>query len=220
MSRRGKRRREARRKRSVGRVEPQGAESDRSPANGKDAQATAHAPASRFRASRKRRKRGSGLSGLHLSLWLLVVPVLAVGIGFLALGIVGGSSGTTEDATGSAPPDPRVAGLTPTASFTLIAGDDGTGDAMFSSFFGPDTITADAGELIEIIVENRGSVFHNVRFSGPDHQYDTADDFTLQPLAIAPGEQGRVLVLIEEPGTHLFRCDFHPLWHVGTLVLR
>jgi len=167
-------------------------------------------------AAHKRRKRGAGRRRLRLSPWLIATPVVAIGAAILAVLILtSGSSGTTGPAAESTA-DPRVAELAPTASFTIEAGDDGTGNG---SFFRPNTISAKAGDVIELVVTNTGAVSHNLRVSGPDGEYDTGDDFEPQPLAIKPGETVRTAVKIEAPGTYPFRCDFHPALQIGTLVL-
>ncbi len=111
-------------------------------------------------------------------------------------------------------PDPRVAGLTPDVSFDINAG-----GAANSAFFSPDTVAANAGDVIEIVVTNTGSVIHNLRLAGLDDEYDTADDFEMPPNVIEPGETQRLVVKIDEPGTYSFRCDFHPLVQTGTLTL-
>jgi len=167
-----------------------------------------------------RAKRKGGLWArvprVRVSPWLIATPVVAIGAAILAaLVLTSGSSGTTGPERKVAP-DQRVAGQTSTASFTIEAGDDGSGN---NSFFDPDTIRANAGDVIELVVTNPGSVSHNLRLSGPDKQYGTGDDFESEPFAIGPGETGRTVVKIESPGTYPFRCDFHPALQVGTLVL-
>ncbi len=171
------------------------------------------------RAARKRVKgrggRGGRAGGVRISPWLIATPVVAIGVGVLAFLILSsGSSGTSGVAAPSPTPDPRVAGLTPEVSFDIDAG-----GAANAAFFSPDTRTADAGDVIEFVVTNTGSVSHNLVVAGPDDEYDTTDDFESEPFAIEPGETGRVVVKIDEPGTYRFRCSFHPLVQTGTLVL-
>ncbi len=161
-------------------------------------------------AGHKRRKRGGHRRRLRLSPWLIATPVVAIVAAIVvAFVLISGSSGTTEPAS-------EVAGQTSTVSFTVEAGDDGAGN---NSFFDPDTIRGKAGDVIELVVTNPGSVSHNLRLSGPDKKYGTGDDFESEPFAIGPGETGRAVVKIDSPGTYPFRCDFHPALQVGTLVL-
>jgi plastocyanin len=103
-----------------------------------------------------------------------------------------------------------VAGLTPDETITVEAGD---------NFFVQTEIEGNAGDVIEIIMQNNGTVTHNLRVAGPDNEYETGDDFESTPFAVRPGEQGRTVVKIDEAGRYLYRCDFHPLEQTGTLVL-
>jgi hypothetical protein len=41
----------------------------------------------------------------------------------------------------------------------------------------------------------------------------------MPPNVIKPGDSERLIVKIDEPGTYPFRCDFHPQYQKGTLVL-
>ena len=166
------------------------------------------------RAARKRAKRKGGLwervGRLHVSPWLIATPVVAtVVIALVVLIVTSGSSGSTGDA--SATPDPRVAGQTPAASINLTVN-----DVNFSQT----ELTGNAGEVIEFVVTNRGTQSHNMVLAGPDNEYETEDDFGPQPFAIKAGETGRVVVKIDDPGTYLFRCAFHPTIEFGTIVLK
>jgi len=179
------------------------------------------AEARHSRAARKRAKRGDvgpweRVRSLRVPPWLIVTPVMVIGVGVLAYLILSsGSSGVTGGGPSSSPtPDPRVAGLTPDVSFDINAGGE-TNDA----FFGPDAVTASAGDVVEFVVTNTGSVSHNLRLAGLDDEYDTADDFEMPPNVILPGEVQRLVVKLDEPGTYRFRCDFHPLVQTGTLTL-
>jgi uncharacterized cupredoxin-like copper-binding protein len=41
----------------------------------------------------------------------------------------------------------------------------------------------------------------------------------MPPNVIQPGETERLLVKIDQAGTYSFRCDFHPQYQTGNLVL-
>ena len=226
MSGKARRRREARRRARQRREEqmaeppPQeeGAEEAAGPSVEEPGRTAAASEAGHGRAVRKRTKRRGGLrgraSGVRISPWLMATPVVAIGVGIVAvLVLTSGSSGTTGGVS-SPTPDPRVAGLTPDVSFNINAGGE-----VNNAFFSPDTITANAGDVIELVVTNIGSVSHNLRVAGPDDEYDTADDFEMPPNVIIPGETQRLVVKLDQPGTYRFRCDFHPLVQTGTLVL-
>ena len=197
----------------------EGAEEAAGPSVEEPARTAAGPEARHSRAARKRAKRSGGIqervARVHVSPWLIATPVVAIGVGIVAvLVLTSGSSGTTGGGSPSPTPDPRVAGLTPDVSFNIDAGGE-----VNNAFFGPDTITANAGDVIELVVTNIGSVSHNLRVAGPDDEYDTADDFEMPPNVIIPGETQRLVVKLDQPGTYRFRCDFHPLVQTGTLVL-
>lgn len=219
MGRRGKRRREARRERRerpARKAEPGAPEQGRPGESPERAGTAGPAPISLHRSAQKRRRRAGRRLRLRVSPWLIATPLAAVLVALLAVVFIGSgsSNGGGEE---KVVVDPRVAGLTPVASFTIEAGDDGTGN---NSYFRPSIIRAPAGEVIELVVKNVGSVSHNLRVSGPDKEYETADDFESQPYAIKPGETGRVILKIDPPGSYPFRCDFHRALQIGTLVLQ
>ncbi len=226
MSGKAKRRREARRRARQRHAEQmaepppseEGAEEAAGPPVEEPAGTAAGSEARHSRAGRKHAKRRGGIwervARVHVSPWLIATPVVAIGVGIVAvLVLTSGSSGTTGGVP-SPTPDPRVAGQTPDVSFNIDASGE-VNDAMFS----PNTITANAGDVIELVVTNTGSVSHNLRVAGPDEEYDTADDFEMPPNVIIPGETQRLVVKLDQPGTYRFRCDFHPLVQTGTLVL-
>ncbi|MEE8347629.1 MAG: cupredoxin domain-containing protein [Dehalococcoidia bacterium] len=175
----------------------------------------ASAAARRSRTERKRAKRKDGVwdrvGRVHVSPWLIATPVVATVVVIVAVLILtSGSSGTTGGAADTTP-DPRVAGLTPEASVSL-----NVDDINFSNR----EITGNAGEVIELVVTNTGTISHNLVVAGPDNEYDTKDDFNPEPFAIKAGETGRVVIKIDDPGTYLFRCAFHPEIEFGTVVLK
>ena len=157
---------------------------------------------------------------LRVSPWLAGTAVVVAGIGVIAYLILSSGSSGSSSGSPSATPDPRVAGLTPTATYTIQAGGESA-----DAYFQPSTVEAKAGDVIELVLENVGSVTHNLRVSGPNGEYDVdvsgdkGDDFEMPPNVVKPGETERLVVKIDEPGSYPFRCDFHPLVQKGTLVL-
>ena len=200
-------------------AEAAGAEYEESPGR-KEETLRAAAEARHGRAARKRAKLGDvgpweRVRSLRVPTWLIVTPVMVIGVGVLAYFILtSGSSGVTGGGTTELTPDSRVAGLTPELTINIDAG-----GSSSSAFFSPDTVTAHAGDVIEIVVTNTGSVIHNLRLAGPDDEYDTADDFEMPPNVIKPGETQQLVVKLDEPGTYRFRCDFHPLEQGGVIVV-
>ena len=231
MSGKGKRRREARR-RARQRQEEQQPEQKPQAEGGPEPTAppprqerpAALEEVAHSRTGRKKAKRRAGLGerlgGMRISGWMIGVPVVAVGVVVLAVLILTSGSSGGGGVKPERTPDPRVAGQTPTATFDIEAR-----GAESGSFYAPDTITATAGEVIEIIVRNTGTVSHNMRVSGPNKIYDVdttgekGDDFEMPPNVIKPGESETLVVKIDEPGTYPFRCDFHPLDQTGNLIL-
>jgi plastocyanin len=114
-----------------------------------------------------------------------------------------------------------VNGLPIEETFTVEADDDGQAT---NTRFVPNVITAEAGHVIEITVPNIGSVAHNLRVAGLDGEYEPdaprSDDWITDPATIEAGQEGKVVVKIDEPGSYPFRCDFHALQQIGTLILR
>ena len=235
----GKRRREARR-RARQRREDQpaerpplaedaaavaaGPEYDESPGREEEA-VPSSAEARHGRAARKRAKRrdvGSWerVRSLRVPPWLIVTPVMVIAVAVLAYFVLSsGSSGVTGGGSSATPtPDPRVEGLPVAETIEIVAGDDGPASPAATSFFQPSTITAKAGEVIEIELKNEGSVTHNIWLAGVDEEYGTNDDWGPINL-IKPGETGSLRVKIDEPGRYRFQCEIHPNVQFGMLVL-
>ena len=174
----------------------------------------------RQRAEQKRefdkRKRAKARGGQPLALWGGggVMAALAVLGGFLLLG--GGGDDDGPNSTPIVTPDARIAGLPIDVTFTVEADDNGQN---VNPRFVPTAISAEAGQVIEISMPNVGSVAHNLRLAGLDGEYDTRDDWLVDPGTVQPGETGRVVVTFDEPGTYPFKCDFHPT-QTGILTLR
>ncbi len=88
------------------------------------------------------------------------------------------------------------------------------GDAAFV----PDSIELKPGETVKLLVSNTGSISHSVRVAGADGEYETSDDFVSEPEIIQPGEEGFVIVRLDEEGEFEFRDPTAPL-AVGTIVV-
>jgi len=76
-------------------------------------------------------------------------------------------------------------------------------------------------------VENRGVAIHNVQVNGTDDTYTVdicepgnASRFCSDPGIFFGTDTGTLTVQFDEPGTYNFRCDFHALVMVGTLVVQ
>jgi len=217
----GKRRREARRRarqrqeeqRPAQNVPAEGGAERAAPAR-QDSTA-AREEVAHSRAGRKKARRQAGLwerlGRTRVSGWMIGLPVVVGVIGVVVVLILtSGSSGGGGPSPGPTP-DPRVAGQTPDNSISL-----NVNDVNFSQT----ELSGTAGQVIEFKVTNTGTQSHNMVVAGPDNEYDTPDDFNPEPFAIKAGETGRVVVKIDDPGTYLFRCAFHPTIEFGTLELK
>jgi len=217
----GKRRREARRRarqrqeeqRPAQNVPAEGGAERAAPAR-QDSTA-AREEVAHSRAGRKKARRQAGLwerlGRTRVSGWMIGLPVVVGVIGVVVVLILtSGSSGGGGPSPGPTP-DPRVAGQTPDNSISL-----NVNDVNFSQT----ELSGTAGQVIEFKVTNTGTQSHNMVVAGPDNEYDTADDFNPEPFAIKAGETGRVVVKMDDPGTYLFRCAFHPTIEFGTLELK
>ncbi|MCH7998508.1 MAG: cupredoxin domain-containing protein [Chloroflexi bacterium] len=88
------------------------------------------------------------------------------------------------------------------------------GDAAFV----PDSIELGPGETVKLLVRNTGSISHSVRVEGADGLYETSDDFVSEPEIIQPGEEGYLIVRLDEVGEVEFKDPTAP-GAIGTLVV-
>ncbi|MEE8347604.1 MAG: plastocyanin/azurin family copper-binding protein [Dehalococcoidia bacterium] len=82
------------------------------------------------------------------------------------------------------------------------------------------TIEVTAGEETTFDLTNDGIAIHNMRIAGVDNEYNTDDDFVSDPNLFLSGDAGTITSDIDQPGTYIFRCDFHPIEMTGTLEVR
>ncbi len=88
------------------------------------------------------------------------------------------------------------------------------GDAAFV----PDSIELGPGETVKLLVRNTGSISHSVRVEGADGVYETGDDFVSEPEIIQPGEEGTLIVRLDEEGEFEFKDPTAPR-AIGTIVV-
>ena len=87
------------------------------------------------------------------------------------------------------------------------------------------TIPVAAGEEVTFELTNEGSAIHNMHVAGGG-EYDTDfcapsdDNPCSDPQQIRSGGSGSIAILIEEPGTYDFRCDFHANQMTGTIEVQ
>lgn len=165
---------------------------------------------------KRREGRRKGGTSLRVSPWWFAGAgaVVAVGV-FAYLIATGGESGSSGPGSVTATPDPRVGDVVPAVTLQLEAGGSDT-----TAYFEPNTLSGPAGEAVEIVIENTGTLAHNVTVAGVDGEYDTTDDWVSQPELILAGDTGELVVKIDTPGTYPFRCSLHPQLQFGELILQ
>lgn len=150
----------------------------------------------------------------------LVWSGVAVGslVAMIALGFLlfAGGGDSSSGPTPTATRDPRLGAGPVAKTVTIDADDDGQN---INPTFSVTTITGNAGDIIEVDVNNIGSVHHNLAFAGIDGEYGSHDDWITDPQSIPAGESGKVLVKFDEAGTYPFHCDFHPDAQRGSLII-
>ena len=78
------------------------------------------------------------------------------------------------------------------------------------------TLKVPASAKITVNLTNDGTAIHNMRFSGKDKKYTTADDAVSNPEFVNPGDKA-VLVFTApgDKGKYVYRCDIHPTDMLG-----
>ncbi len=129
--------------------------------------------------------------------------------------------------------DDAVAEMSPESENTPADGGS-TGEAiavsMGDNFFELDgqlepDIAVPLGEQTTIDLTNDGFAIHNLHIAGTDNEYGIVfcetggDEPCSDPNLIAGGDTGSIAFQFDEPGTFIFRCDFHPILMVGTITV-
>jgi hypothetical protein len=86
----------------------------------------------------------------------------------------------------------------------IVVTDDGTED---SALFKPGLIELQAGETVKILVRNEGTMSRVVRVAGDDGSFGNSDDFVSVPDIILPGNEGYLVVRLDDVGQVEFRDD-------------
>jgi hypothetical protein len=91
-----------------------------------------------------------------------------------------------------------------TRTVEVAVSDDGS---ELGTRFQPDHIEVSAGETVKIVVRNTGTLSHGFRVAGDDGEYASSDDFVSVPDIILPGDEGYVIVRLDNVGEVEFRDD-------------
>ena len=125
------------------------------------------------------------------------------------------------------PTDSEPTGGDPSDGGLLILGDTILGEFFFEheGTRNPD-ISVPLGQEVTFELENRGTAIHNVQVNGTDNTYAVdicepgdASRFCSDPGIMFGSDTGTLTVQFDEPGIYNFRCDFHLIDMVGTLVV-
>lgn len=148
---------------------------------------------------RERERRRTMRNGIITTFVLAAVVVAAV-VFFVSRGGGGGGDGAASFEEPAAVP-----------TGTPIA------VAMGDNFFQPSQLTVSAEEPVVFQLKNDGQLIHNLRLAGLDGEYDTSDDIVSDN---AQGGEETALGATLQAGTYSFKCDFHPIEMIGTLVVQ
>lgn len=86
-------------------------------------------------------------------------------------------------------------------------------------------IPAAAGEEVTLDLVNDGLAIHNMHIAGPDNDYGLGicepggEEPCSDPDSFDPGAEGTITFSFDEAGEYVFRCDFHPIEMIGTIVV-
>lgn len=95
----------------------------------------------------------------------------------------------------------------------------------FEGETGP-TIAVAASEEITIDLTNGGLAIHNMHIAGTDNEFGVAickageEEPCSDPDLFQSGDTGSITFSFDEPGTFIFRCDFHPAEMTGTIEVQ
>ncbi len=81
------------------------------------------------------------------------------------------------------------------------------------------TLEIAAGDTVNFTIPNTGQNIHNLRFAGPDGEYNTDDDYVSDPDLLRGGEQGTLEFTFGEAVTFPYQCDFHPTEMLGEVTV-
>ncbi len=159
------------------------------------------------------------ISGMQVGFIAVVAAgVLAGGAIYAVVDEDGGAEGEGE--TGVSEPTPGAGGVTGGSLVTM-------GDNFFE-FEGErkPVIEVAAGEVVTWELTNNGLSVHNLHIAGIDNEYGirfcngAGEEPCSDPNVFPAGQSGTIRFQFDEPGTFIFRCDFHPQDMTGQVKVR
>jgi plastocyanin len=170
------------------------------------------------------------ITKLPLGEALIAFVLAAVAVTFVLAFTLPSDAGIEEKPEG----DDAVAEMSPTTGNTPADGGPAGGAiavSMGDNFFELDgqlepDIAVPLGEQTTIDLTNDGFAIHNLHIAGTDNEYGIVfcetggDEPCSDPALIAGAETGNITFSFDEPGTFVFRCDFHPILMIGTITVQ
>ncbi len=182
---------------------------------------------------------GIALGILAVAWYLASRPsVPAWQIGFISMAaaalLTGGAIwAIVQDDDGEATAETPGAAATPAADESPAPGGPPGGLAvrMGDNFFELEgerepTIIVAAGEEITIDLGNDGQAIHNLHIAGTDNEYGVnfcergGEEPCSDPELFTSGDAGTITFSFDQPGTFIFRCDFHPIEMTGEIEVQ
>ena len=111
-----------------------------------------------------------------------------------------------------------VAGATPVAVQGEVSLEMGDNFFQLSGQKNP-TFSVKVGQAVKVNLTNNGVASHNMRFSGEDGNYNTADDDVSVPNLVPSGATATLEFTFDKAGTFPYHCDFHPNDMKGEIVV-
>ena len=81
------------------------------------------------------------------------------------------------------------------------------------------TLSVKVGQTVKVNLTNKGTAIHNMRVSGADGNYNTADDGVSDPNPVPAGATATLEFTFDKAGTFPYHCDFHPDVMKGEIVV-
>ena len=111
-----------------------------------------------------------------------------------------------------------VAGATPVAVQGEVSLEMGDNFFQLSGQKNP-TFSVKVGQAVKVNLTNNGVASHNMRFSGEDGNYNTADDDVSVPNLVPSGATATLEFTFDKAGTFPYQCDIHPVDMKGEIVV-
>ena len=111
-----------------------------------------------------------------------------------------------------------AAGATPVAVEGEVSLEMGDNFFQLSGQKNP-TFSVKVGQAVKVNLTNNGVASHNMRSSGEDGNYNTADDDVSVPSLVPSGATATLEFTFDKAGTFPYQCDIHPLDMKGEIVV-